>query len=1470
VVLALIVLLSIIVVSFISFSRLNRSATFSYSKQIQAQEIAHGGLEDILSDLRTEIIAGSTTQNGGAGYAPVYVPTTNWTAQPARLGYSPSAFGTDVNSTNAAGLYLLPPTLVRISKAAQDSTPTDFFPPLNSTYYTGALPPNRASAAPTTNAAANGRVVSLARWAEIDLLSTNSSSAYLPTPFTTNAPDWVYVTRAGSRACIPSDLPGMLPAPLSGAPTSTANASPVVGRYAYVVYDEGALLDVNAAGYTSPSTNNFAALTNFPGAAAPANSYVDPSTAIAQVSPAKTYTSYADLTQLPGFNLAGGQTNIDNLVKWRYGSVNLSTTGSAGTNFYQTVFKYAKYGNLAFQTTSTGTDSPIVSRQDLINYFANIDPTGTSYAAALPYLGTFTRAANAPSWNPIANSSSLAGYYGLANPHGYNFVTQNPSANNSTQFSTMLYKSNEESSTDGTIDPGGNSTHNANPDIPSVRWAVSGTVIHYNDDGTYYTYQVKKGDPLVQHRFSLARIAWLNFSNATTGLNTTGTTTPFNSSLSPSLEASAVQDSFGLAWDPQQFSFSATSPPNYHLPHFDCWDYVSSNLDSHYTGSTASDVHILTLGEVANGVTSATNSSYYREPNFFEMLKTGILSGSLGQASGPICQGNLVSGGTFEGTHGLYNEIYYSEKNRHILQIGVNIIDQFDSDSIPTAIHMGTAVKDSFWNSSNDVDLAFNTVYGDENLPGITRLYQNMIEDWYNTTTKQGAVKSWIVPEIWNIHQVPPTGIDLGLAADAGSPGSPHPTQLRVHGYGCFAWCLYGGGGSQLPWIAPYTLSQGATATTAMDWDFAPSAQNANYTDATTGLSGTGTPNGATGTITCSQLPSPASSTVVAATVNTPANYVYFRDLGSAASPFYRYPDYLQLSNLYNGFTFGNPFPIKGAFMGTHPLCAWASPADLNIPSDSGVAQPPGTSTDIEFLGLFGGEEPLGDLSVSTYAGSSFDYSLDTNLPIYFSLECQDPVTLNWHPYNWISAIRNSADNTDYLLGDNAGGVYLSPNQNYVGTPGTGNAANGQTFSLGRGGALVRVDPRTDRFSIMTQRMYWNQKANNTMYPTPTVQSEIEDNFPTRTWGFVYTPDQGANPKIFGGTGDSYPTWWAVNLATVSNDTSFYVDPDGVVRPGDGYRENTATGDGCLLYHGCTGGGGPPPTGPPSAANATGIGTTPVSLTPTSVSASGENIPSNSGQARRPAILNRPFRNVGELGYAFRDLPFKTIDFFSRYSGDAALLDLFSVTDEPASSAGQVNVSNAPASTLKAIMTGATKQEINPPYTAKYDAGATGVTGNYPSTVSPSNGAPNFITPTEAATIASQLVTSFSTSGPIDNRADLVARLDPIIGTPPAPAAAATAYASTSLIGQGYLDYANKAVAEAPLRALSGTTSTRTWNLLIDIIAQSGQMSPLAKATDTNALSEFIVQGERRYWLHISIDRYTGKVIDQQLEPVYE
>jgi hypothetical protein len=60
--------------------------------------------------------------------------------------------------------------------------------------------------------------------------------------------------------------------------------------------------------------------------------------------------------------------------------------------------------------------------------------------------------------------------------------------------------------------------------------------------------------------------------------------------------------------------------------------------------------------------------------------------------------------------------------------------------------------------------------------------------------------------------------------------------------------------------------------------------------------------------------------------------------------------------------------------------------------------------------------------------------------------------------------------------------------------------------------------------------------------------------------------------------------------------------------------------------------------------------------------------------------------------------------------------------------------------------------------------------------------------------------------------------------------------------------------------------------LLIDIVAQTGHYPPNAASGPnlTNPLANFVVDGEKRYWLHIAIDRFDGTVVGQQLEEVLE
>jgi len=51
------------------------------------------------------------------------------------------------------------------------------------------------------------------------------------------------------------------------------------------------------------------------------------------------------------------------------------------------------------------------------------------------------------------------------------------------------------------------------------------------------------------------------------------------------------------------------------------------------------------------------------------------------------------------------------------------------------------------------------------------------------------------------------------------------------------------------------------------------------------------------------------------------------------------------------------------------------------------------------------------------------------------------------------------------------------------------------------------------------------------------------------------------------------------------------------------------------------------------------------------------------------------------------------------------------------------------------------------------------------------------------------------------------------------------------------------------------------------VITQTGKYNP---NTPDLTGSNFVVEGEKRYWLHVGIDRFDGTVVGQQLEEVVE
>ena len=234
--------------------------------------------------------------------------------------------------------------------------------------------------------------------------------------------------------------------------------------------------------------------------------------------------------------------------------------------------------------------------------------------------------------------------------------------------------------------------------------------------------------------------------------------------------------------------------------------------------------------------------------------------------------------------------------------------------------------------------------------------------------------------------------------------------------------------------------------------------------------------------------------------------------------------------------------------------------------------------------------------------------------------------------------------------------------------------------------------------------------------------------------------------------------------------------------------------------------------------------------------------PEFSKSKSRPIILNRPFRSVAEMGYASRGMPWKHLDFFTEESADTALLDLFCVNTPAVSGlrAGVVNLNTRQTPVLQAALAGAVRRDE--------PGGSPGeISDTYPSNLQD----------TDASALAASLVELTSSTnparGPLLHRGDLVTKW---LGDPSLVPVRENPYA---------LDDRIKRRREAPVRVLADIGSTRTWNLLIDVVAQSGRYS----ATSTN-LDQFIVEGERRYWWHIALDRYTGKIVDQQLELVSE
>ncbi len=263
-----------------------------------------------------------------------------------------------------------------------------------------------------------------------------------------------------------------------------------------------------------------------------------------------------------------------------------------------------------------------------------------------------------------------------------------------------------------------------------------------------------------------------------------------------------------------------------------------------------------------------------------------------------------------------------------------------------------------------------------------------------------------------------------------------------------------------------------------------------------------------------------------------------------------------------------------------------------------------------------------------------------------------------------------------------------------------------------------------------------------------------------------------------------------------------------------------------------------PTTTPPPNANPAILSQVSWSGVPDNAPAGSNPYSEVSGDAVRPLVMNRPFRSVGEMGYAFRDQPFRTLSFSTDPSPDAALLELFSVNDYPTPSptptpssiptptprAGVINLDSRQSGAIAAMLAGAIQKE------------------------SVAAGGPGFLlAPSQVSSSSANSVgTSFSSLN--------------------VPATSKGGLAALIRNETGFGPTVPKTERESIARALAEAGQARTWNLLIDVIAQSGHYKP----SPTSLQNDFIVEGEQHYWVHVAVDRFTGQVIEKQIEVVNE
>jgi Tfp pilus assembly protein PilX len=1474
IILAFIVLLTGLVVAFFSRSLSERQISNSSAGQVKAALFADGVAESLIGKLKQEIALSSTVVSipCGTGTTNLYFPLSGTAGV-----MLPQRSGTGANPTITSWS---PNLLIRSGSGTANQY--FFVASSGSTIRSGAI------AVSSTTPSLNGRYISLTRWNKHYLL-TGTGTNMTPIASGSNAfaaPDWVLVARSGSN---PVQTTLASPTKLTWSGTSP---STVVGRYAFAIYHEGGLLDVNAAGYPIGSG----------------------SSAVIAPGSYKPSLAYADLTQI---GLSG--TLNDKLVAWRDWASAMPTSGTSysdpgftaqsGSTYFNSVV-----GNRTGFLTASGTalnnnqsDRMFASRQEFISFAR--DGLGLSGTAlnVLNYLATFTRDINQPSYIRVQSVNSKAPGY---NQYAPKVLAANAGGNNMTGLDDQI-----------------------NPSFLSVRVTQAFT----RNDGS----PAQIGEPLVKKRFALNRLAWLTCKGpseprATSSdadiqaLRDAGFTDEWlKQGTDDGTDKTNIPKYFGLTWDKTKH----------------CWNYIHGR-----NGTTGP---ILRLNSPADSLDVVRKA---RDADFFELLKAGINVGSIAKPGSSVPQSgkNIPSA---------YDQYYIDQSvDNAIIQIGADIIDQFDSDNFPTQIVF------------NDGSNPATTICGIENLPYLNRVHPAVVKTqppqvasdpktdgtnalYYGTgdslaakdkvmNTGLGAVI--LIPEIWNPHDW--CGDNASKKLMTQTVGTMGPQNFEIYadtdGSVMVEAAAYSGetknfNAGQTSLSPGFPSFQGKPisidrSNSYMTFDITPDQKGAQLFREPTVL----------------YIPQkPTNSNLSAPGLSGGSLVAKIGDGGpfNAGAPQFPGPPIYKTGYI-------------GMFLGNIPLI-WRSTGDANTPDTVWRANT-----------VVIGDNP---------DAASTSLQSDPGVKFTFNLRCKDAFD-NFFTY----------DKKEITIGHK--GIGFGRIARPMHAPWAG------LLQPCRDGdrQYAFLDPRTSRFGYQytspengdldtNSQLKWsfppfsyshlvlNRSSTNPSTPVAPVdgawlsRSEGIMGSVRNGWGSgcaVQVVDDkqsfhGLNPYNFPKTYGFYPgntgsgngsVWWSWKDAgygcrfglfaendgapvfnnQITGDVQFYAglaaadysvgqyyqDPDGVVRRGMGgwsdARYEFIGPAGPLSAW--TGAFGSTASGKASYAALTGL---PMRVAhqvgqdnmlhksdlflnyPPTVPTAAK--PLMQADAR-PMILNRPFRSVGELGYTFSGTPWKNLNFDMPESGDSALLDVFCIADTVDPSglvAGKVNLNTLQVPVVKAIIAGAYKNEWGM-------SGAAALTEAVTSDTLADTQAKRLVARTSGVVPAGVVVSGAGTR-PLQNISELVGKWVSGMTLPKAanqypggtlipPAAASNPpYGPASYDGYSadlinplyFLNWAaetpvpetggdpddpanpnavglDKAISRrraAPIRALASAGQTRVWNLLIDMVAQTGRYP-----TNATKLDQFLVEGEQRYWVHVAIDRLTGEVLDKQIEIVKE